>query len=357
MLSTTLQKKKKKGHKAQHAKKTNQPPKGLHTLSLYRGKKRGATKREVCITHYAYHTFLLHVYRTSSIAFLLLFDHDHAARIREPTKVGHTPPTTHGTHTHAHRHRPHRAQPPQAAHTNTKRHTAHTHTPRPRRRAPRAPTTTTSGPQPGVAGNHAHGPRPGVATDQPRHPAADPSQGWRGPTTKPHSQEWQGANHHRTAADPSQEWRGAAPTSLSQEWRGTHTTHQPQPHNHQLQAPTKRGGDTKPQTTDTPHTRNHAHQRTRKTHPPHHHTTPPTTRTPQPTQHTTQHGHRARPHTTQTHTTRDTPTRETPHRNQQAPVRRGGEPHTTTAGGPQPGVAANRTRGPQPGVARNAHHH
>ena len=70
-----------------------------------------------------------------------------------------------------------------------------------------------------------------------------------------------------------------------------------------------------------------------------------------------QHGHRARPHTPQTHTTRDTPTRETHHHNRQAPARGGGEPHTTTAGGPQPGVAGNHTKDPQPGVTRNAQHH
>ena len=75
------------------------------------------------------------------------------------------------------------------------------------------------------------------------------------------------------------------------------------------------------------------------------------------TQHTTQHGHRAHPHTPQTHTTRDTPTREEHSHNRRVPARSGGEPHTTTAGGPQPGVAGNRTRDPQPGVARNAHHH
>ena len=70
MLSKTLQKrKKKKGHKAQHAKTTNQPSKDLHTLSLYRGTKHGGTNRELRILRHAYHAFLLHVYRTSSSAF------------------------------------------------------------------------------------------------------------------------------------------------------------------------------------------------------------------------------------------------------------------------------------------------
>ena len=56
-------------HKAQHAKPTNQPPKDLHTLSLYRGRKHGGTNREVRNTRHAYHAFLLHVYRTSPSAF------------------------------------------------------------------------------------------------------------------------------------------------------------------------------------------------------------------------------------------------------------------------------------------------
>ena len=58
------------GHKAQHAKTTNQPPKDLHTLSLYRGRKHDGTKREVRNTRHAYHAFLLHVYRISSFCFL-----------------------------------------------------------------------------------------------------------------------------------------------------------------------------------------------------------------------------------------------------------------------------------------------
>ena len=48
---------------------------------------RGGTNRVVSISHSAYHAFLLHVYRTSSIAVLLVFDQDHADRRREPTKV------------------------------------------------------------------------------------------------------------------------------------------------------------------------------------------------------------------------------------------------------------------------------
>ena len=84
MLTKTLQKKKGE-HKAQHAKATNHPPKDLHTLSLYRGRKHGGTKREVRISRHAYHAFLLYVYRTSSIDFLC--EHDHADRRREPTKV------------------------------------------------------------------------------------------------------------------------------------------------------------------------------------------------------------------------------------------------------------------------------
>ena len=46
---------------------------------------------------------------------------------------------------------------------------------------------------------------------------------------------------------------------------------------------------------------------------------------------------------------RGTATRATP--------KRGKQPRTPAAGGPQPGVARDRTRGPQPGVATNTHHH
>ena len=69
-------------------KQPTNPPKACTCSLSTRGKKRGGTNRAVCISHYAYHAFLLHVYKTSSIAFLLLlFDHDHADRRREPTKV------------------------------------------------------------------------------------------------------------------------------------------------------------------------------------------------------------------------------------------------------------------------------
>ena len=87
MLSKTLGEKKRETQGT--TRKNNQPtPQKACTRSLSTGgKKRGVTNREVCITRYSYHTFLLHVYRTSSIAFLLLFDHDHADRRREPTKV------------------------------------------------------------------------------------------------------------------------------------------------------------------------------------------------------------------------------------------------------------------------------
>ena len=52
-------------------RKNNQPTpqKDLHTLSLYRGRKHGGTKREVRTTHHACHASLLRVYRTSSSAF------------------------------------------------------------------------------------------------------------------------------------------------------------------------------------------------------------------------------------------------------------------------------------------------
>ena len=80
--------KKKGGTQGDNTQKQPTNPTKACTRSLSTGeKKRGGTNREVCVSHYAYHAFLLHVYRTSSIAFLLLFDHDHADRQREPTKV------------------------------------------------------------------------------------------------------------------------------------------------------------------------------------------------------------------------------------------------------------------------------
>ena len=131
-------------------------------------------------------------------------------------------------------------------------------------------TTTTSGPQPGVAKNRTRGPQPGVAREHPLPPTADQSQEWRGTAPRTLSQEWRGAsNHHQRRtparsggqphlatphkpadlsqewqtttppappADPSQEWRGTAPWTLSQERRGTI-------HHHRQRAPAGSGGD------------------------------------------------------------------------------------------------------------------
>ena len=136
-LRKKKQEKKRRRHKAQHAKTTNQPPKDLHTLSLYRGRKHGRKNREVRTTRHACHAFLLHVYRTSYST--MPTNDENQPRYDTPQQ-----PHTASTHTHTHgSHTAH--DPPHATHTNTKGHTAHTHTPRPRRRAPRAPTTTTRG--------------------------------------------------------------------------------------------------------------------------------------------------------------------------------------------------------------------
>ena len=59
----------------------NQPPNGLQTLSLYRGKTRGETIERWVNDVYVRHTFLLHIYSTSFSAF------DHVGRRREPNQV------------------------------------------------------------------------------------------------------------------------------------------------------------------------------------------------------------------------------------------------------------------------------
>ena len=171
-------------------KQPTNPPKSC-TRSLSTGEQSTVGQIERYVFRVTHTT---HFCYTSTGPLHLLFEHDHADRRREPTKVM-THPTNHTpqAHTRTHTAATPRTTPPDATHTNTKGYTAHTHTQRPRRRAPRALTTTTSGRQPGVAGNHAHGPRPGVARDRPRHPAADPSQEWRGPATNPHGQERQGS--------------------------------------------------------------------------------------------------------------------------------------------------------------------
>ena len=188
----------------------------------------------------------------------------------------------------------------------------HNHQQTPARTGGGPPTTTGSGPQRGVAGHRNQNPQPGGARDQ------SPPQ----------------------TADPSQEWRGTAPRTLSEERRGTtHNTHQPHPHKHQPQAPTKRGGDKQQKSTDTPETSTHAHQRTRRTHP-HHTTTNTDTRN---TQNTPKHEHHSQLPAPQTHSTQ-----ENPH-----PIPTKQPTNSTTAGGPQPGVAGNRNQDPQPGVARD----
>ena len=82
-------------------------------------------------------------------------------------------PRTARTHTHAAT--PQRTTPAHQPHRDEAPHSAHTHTRAKEKGTPgptatsgeRAPTTTTSGPQPGMAGNHAHGHRPGVARGHP----------------------------------------------------------------------------------------------------------------------------------------------------------------------------------------------
>ena len=210
-----------------------------------------------------------------------------------------------------------------------------------------------------------------------------PSQEWRGTATGTRSQEWQATTHHRRqrttarsggephpglsawsgeehppppTGQPSQEWREIALTNLHQESRGTnHGTHQPHPQPHQRQAPA-----------GLSHTPTHTHTHT-NTHGRHTHThATPNAR------HTHQDRHHARTHrATNTDTTRNphpTPRKRPPprpgdpsqewHRTvTRTTPKRGKQPHTTTAGGPQPGVARDRTRGPEPAVARNTHHH
>ena len=78
---------KSRGRTAAPAPHQTNPPTAC-ARSLSTGEKmHGGTNRAVCISHFAYHAFLLHISRTSSFAFLLLFGLDHADRRREPTKV------------------------------------------------------------------------------------------------------------------------------------------------------------------------------------------------------------------------------------------------------------------------------
>ena len=75
----------------------------------------------------------------------------------------------------------------------------------------RPPTTTNSGPQPGVAGSRTQDPQPAIARD---HPPPQP-------------------------ADPSPERRGTVPGALSQDWRGT-------THHYQQRTPARSGGEPHP---------------------------------------------------------------------------------------------------------------
>ena len=164
----------------------------------------------------------------------------HTHHRKHTTHDPRTPPTpTRGATQHTHTHQGHGEGQP-GAHSQEWRASPHHHNrrtparssgeprPRPSARSGEGPPTTAGGePKPGVAGHRNHNPQLGVARDQP------PPQ----------------------RADPSQEWRGTAPRNVRQEWRGTHNTHQPHPHKHQPQAPTEKGGDKQPQTTDTPRTR------------------------------------------------------------------------------------------------------
>ena len=224
----------------------------------------------------------------------------------------------------------------------------HNHTPQGHTRTHTAATPRTTPPTP---------PTPTQSATQHTHTRRrTPARSGGAPQPSPTARSGKGPTRTAQRRTPARCGGAQHPRPSARSGRGTHTTHQSQRHKHQPQAPTKRGGDTKPQTTGTPHTGNHAHQHKRKTHRPHHHTAPPTTRTSQ-TRNTQQSTATAHSHKHHKHTQQGHPPRETHHHNRQAPARSGGEPHTTTAGGPQPGVAGNRTRDPQPGVARNAHHH
>ena len=136
--------------------------------------------------------------------------HTHTHTRRKPAKhEPHTPPTpTRGRTQHTHTHQGHgegEGPPTTTQHTNTRaqhRHATATRKPPPgkedgeqlpgppARSGEGTPTTTTSGPQPGEAGNRTHAPQSGVARDHhPQPPAPDPSQEWWRTATKSLSQE------------------------------------------------------------------------------------------------------------------------------------------------------------------------
>ena len=79
--------------------------------------------------------------------------------------------------------------------------------PGPSARIGEGPTTTTSGPQPGMARNRTHGPQPGLArVDSPPQPA-DPSQDWRETATMARSQDLRGTSHHHNQRTPARSGR------------------------------------------------------------------------------------------------------------------------------------------------------
>ena len=75
--------KKRRRHKAQHAKTTNQPPKTC-TRSLSTGEEITVGQIERYVLRVTHAT---HFCYTSTGPLILLFEHDHADRRREPTKV------------------------------------------------------------------------------------------------------------------------------------------------------------------------------------------------------------------------------------------------------------------------------
>ena len=67
----------------------------------------------------------------------------------------------------------------------------------------RQATTTSSGPQPGVAGNRTQAPQPGLPRDHPPPRAAHGSQDWRGTAPRALSQDWRANTHHQNQGTPA----------------------------------------------------------------------------------------------------------------------------------------------------------
>ena len=92
------------------------------------------------------------------------------------------------------------------------------------------PTTKTSGPQPGVAGNRTKGPQPGLARDHSPPKPVDPSLGLRGTAPTALSQEWPGTTDHHQQQTPARNGGGLQPRPSARTGSGpatTYTRHKP----------------------------------------------------------------------------------------------------------------------------------